>query len=106
MTQPQATGTPIWVDLSSPDVSAAADYYGKLFGWTAEDMGEEAGHYNMFSQGDKVVAAVGPAQAPGAPPYWTTYIATDNADDIASKVAANGGKVLMAPFDVMGQGKM
>jgi predicted enzyme related to lactoylglutathione lyase len=106
VTQPQAPGTPIWVDLSSPDVSAAAEFYNKLFGWTSEDMGEEAGHYTMFSSGDKVVAAVGPQQAPGGPPYWTTYVGTNDAEDAARKVTENGGTVLMAPFDVMGQGKM
>ena len=109
MTQPAATrapGTPIWVDLTSPDVAASASFYGQLFGWTAQDLGEEAGHYHMFKLGDKVVAAVSPPMNPGTPPAWTTYIATDSAADVAQKVAAGGGQVIMAPFDVMDQGTM
>ncbi len=109
MTQPAATqapGTPIWVDLSSPDVSAATSFYGQLFGWTAQDLGEEAGHYHMFKMGDKVVAAVSPPMNPQQPPVWTTYIATDSAADVAKKVTEGGGQVLVAPFDVMGQGTM
>jgi uncharacterized protein len=101
-----APGTPSWVDISSPDVQATARFYSQLFGWQAEDLGEQAGHYTMFTQDGKQVAAAGPAQDPGQPPAWMTYVATDNADATAKKVAEAGGKVLMAPFDVMDQGKM
>jgi predicted enzyme related to lactoylglutathione lyase len=114
MTQPAASssatayapGTPIWVDLGSPDVAASARFYEQLFGWRYEDMGEEAGHYHMFFQDGAMVAAAGPLQSPQQPPAWTTYILTDNAEAVAKKVTDNGGQVLMAPFAVMDQGTM
>jgi predicted enzyme related to lactoylglutathione lyase len=101
-----APGTPIWVDLSSADVEASARFYGQLFGWQAEDLGEEAGHYTMLRQDGKMVAAVGPLQNPQQPPAWSTYMSTENADDTAKKVTEAGGKVLVAPFPVMDQGTM
>lgn len=101
-----APGTPIWVDLSSPDVAAATRFYGQLFGWRSEDLGEQSGHYNFFYNGDKVVAAVGPQQNPQQPPAWMTYVGTDDADGVARKVSEAGGQVLVAPFDVMDQGRM
>ena len=58
-----AVGTPIWVDLGSSDPQASARFYGQLFGWQAEDLGEEVGHYTMFSQDGKRVAAVGEGSA-------------------------------------------
>jgi predicted enzyme related to lactoylglutathione lyase len=101
-----APGTPSWVDISSPDVPATASFYSQLFGWQAQDLGEEAGHYTMFMQDGKQVAAASPIQDPGQPSAWMTYVATDDADATARNVTSAGGQVIVAPFDVMDQGKM
>ena len=101
-----APGTPMWVDLGSPDVQASARFYGQLFGWEAQDMGEEAGHYTMFRSNGKMVAAAAPIMNPGQPPAWSTYIATTSAEDTAKKVSDAGGRVLMPPMQVMDQGSM
>ena len=29
-----APGTPMWVDLATPDVEAATRFYNQIFGWT------------------------------------------------------------------------
>jgi predicted enzyme related to lactoylglutathione lyase len=96
----------MWVDLGSPDVESSSRFYNQLFGWRSQDLGEEAGHYTMFFQDGKMVAAVGPLQSQGQPPAWSTYIATTNADETARKVTEAGGKVLVPPFAVMDQGTM
>src|SRR5208282_6903023 len=44
--------------------------------------------------------------AAGAPPMWNTYLAVDSVDDAVARVEAAGGKVAMAPFDVMDAGRM
>lgn len=101
-----APGTPNWVDLATPDVEAATRFYNQIFGWTSQDLGEEAGHYNMFFRNGKMVAAANTPQSPNQPPSWSTYIATDNAQETANKVKEAGGQVLMEPFQVMDQGSM
>jgi len=101
-----APGTPSWVDLAIPDVEAATRFYNQIFGWTSQDLGEEAGHYNMFFRNGKMVAAANTPQSPNQPPSWATYIATDNAQETANKVKEAGGQVLMEPFQVMDQGSM
>jgi predicted enzyme related to lactoylglutathione lyase len=101
-----APGTPMWTDHTSPDVQASTKFYSQLFGWDAEDMGEQAGHYTIFRSKGKMVAATTPPMSPGTPPVWSTYIATANAEDTAKKVGDAGGQVLMAPFQVMDQGSM
>jgi uncharacterized protein len=101
-----APGTPIWVDLGSPDLGASTRFYTQLFGWQAEDLGEQAGHYTMFRQNGKSVAAVGPLMMPNQPTVWSTYISTDNAQETARKVTENGGQVIAPPFQVMDQGTM
>ncbi|MGH3923304.1 MAG: VOC family protein, partial [Pseudonocardiaceae bacterium] len=44
-TNPWPTGTPCWVDLSVPDLAAAKEFYGAVFGWSFVDSGAEFGHY-------------------------------------------------------------
>jgi predicted enzyme related to lactoylglutathione lyase len=87
-------------------VKKSAEFYERLFGWQAQDMGEEAGHYTMFTSNGKMVAATTPPMAPGTPSVWTTYIATANAEETAKKVAEAGGQTIVAPMQVMDQGSM
>ena len=66
--------------------------------------------YSMAVLGGHPVAAIA-AQSPelaaaGAPPMWNTYLAVDSVDDTVARVEAAGGKVAMAPFDVMDAGRM
>jgi uncharacterized protein len=100
-------GVPNWADLGSSDVEAAKRFYAGVFGWVPrESPSPEAGGYAIFHLGDSAVAGVGPLQGPDQPPAWSIYVATDDADATAAKVEASGGKVLMAPMDVMDQGRM
>jgi predicted enzyme related to lactoylglutathione lyase len=96
----------MWVDHTSPDVAAAARFYEAIFGWTSQDMGEEAGHYTLFFSNGKMVAATTPPMNPNMPPVWSTYIATANAAETAGKVSEAGGQVMVPPFAVMDQGTM
>lgn len=101
-------GTPSWVDLSSPDVDAAANFYGQLFGWTAVDSGPEGetGGYKLFQQDGQNVAGVMGQMQEGQPTVWSTYISVTDADETAEKVKAAGGGVVVEPMDVMDIGRM
>jgi len=100
-------GIPNWVDLATPDMEGAIRFYSALFGWTAYVSPQpEAGGYTLFRKGDKTVAGAGPLFNEGQPPAWSTYIATDDADAVTQRIEATGGQVLVAPFDVMDQGRM
>jgi predicted enzyme related to lactoylglutathione lyase len=102
-----APGLPSWVDLGSPEPAAAARFYCELFGWTSRVAEEpEAGGYTTFLRDGKAVAAVGPLMSEGQPTVWMSYFATDDADAAARRVEEAGGKLISAPFDVMGYGRM
>jgi predicted enzyme related to lactoylglutathione lyase len=101
-----APGTPIWVDLGTPDVAATAAFYGKLFGWEADILGPEAGGYGMLKSNGKIVAGIGPLQMEGQPSVWSTYLYSTDADVTAKAVVEAGGQVIVPPMDVMGQGRM
>jgi uncharacterized protein len=98
-------GVPSWVDIGTQDPSSGVRFYSELFGWEGQDMGEEAGHYTIVTKDGKQVAAISPAQDPG-PPRWTTYINVDDVDEVARKAESAGGKVIVAPMDVMTAGRM
>jgi predicted enzyme related to lactoylglutathione lyase len=100
-------GTPSWVDLTAPDLDAALEFYGGLFGWQFQDAGEEAGHYHMALARGRRVAGLGSAQ-PGAPPlsYWTTYICGSDVEAHAGAIQDAGGTVAFGPMDVFGEGRM
>jgi predicted enzyme related to lactoylglutathione lyase len=104
-----AQGTPSWVDLPTTDQAAAKAFYAGLFGWTYDDQPMDEGQiYSLALLRGQQVAAISP-QPPtmvGAPPMWNTYIAVDSVDEATAKVEAAGGKVAMAPFDVMDAGRM
>ena len=106
-----AQGTPNWVDLQTTDQDGAKVFYGQLFGWAFDDQPMPQGPvYSMALLGGEPVAAIA-AQSPdlaaaGAPAVWNTYLAVDSADDAVARAEAAGGRVAMAPFDVMDAGRM
>ncbi len=49
-------GAPCWVELYTSDPQKCQDFYGQLFGWTAESAGKEYGGYISFSKDGQPVA--------------------------------------------------
>jgi uncharacterized protein len=99
-------GIPSWIDLGAAELDKDLPFYEGLFGWDIPEGNEETGHYRTATLKGKPVAGLSPNQAPGAPPYWTTYVNVTSADDVAQKVADAGGQTFMAPMDVMEFGRM
>jgi predicted enzyme related to lactoylglutathione lyase len=106
-----APGSFCWIELATSDQPAAKNFYGSLFGWTVQDfpMGPND-FYSMFSlEGRSTGAAytMRPEQtAQGVPPHWMLYVATDSADESASRASQAGGKVIAPAFDVFDVGRM
>jgi len=100
-----------WVELGTSDQQAARQFYGKMFGWTANEIpvGPDS-VYTMFKLNDMDVAAaytLTPEElSSGIPPYWGLYINVESADASAKAIAAAGGKLLVEPFDVFDVGRM
>jgi uncharacterized protein len=103
---PWPAGTPCWVDLAVPDVTAAAAFYSDVIGWSFVDSGEEFGHYHIAQTGGRAAAAIGPVMQEGQPSFWTTYLATEDADGTAKLITENGGTLLFEPMDIPGNGRM
>lgn len=87
----QPPGTPTWVTLRGPDVAAAKEYYGEVFGWSFTD--SPLG--TMCLLRGVPVAGISPGDG-----GWTVYLATDDCDATAKAVTAAGGTVTEEPHDV------
>ena len=97
----------IQMALNVDDLDTSIAFYTALFGWEAEVAPQpEAGGYTMFMLRGKYVAAGSPPQQEGTPSFWTTYIASDDVDDTATKIREAGGTVMLDPFDVFDSGRM
>jgi hypothetical protein len=99
-------GTPCWVDLAVDDVGQAIEFYSALFGWAAEVGGPETGGYAMCTVDGHRVAGIGPKTSPDRPAQWTSYLAADDVDKTAGRIAEAAGHVLAEPFDVLDHGRM
>jgi uncharacterized protein len=98
-------GTPCWIDMGTPDLHAAGEFYSALFGWEIEYGPEETGHYSMATLKGHNVAALADQQVPGMV-VWTTYLAVDDVAATTEKARANGATVVMEPMEVMDAGRM
>lgn len=103
MTVTFAEGEPYWVDVSVLDVPAGTAFYRRLFGWEAHDLGEESGHYTMFSHDGKLVAALGPCFGPEPIPEWSVFFKVSDPYAVTAAVTKAGGTVTMEPMDVFDQ---
>jgi uncharacterized protein len=100
-----------WVELATSDQKAAKDFYGKLFGWAANDMPMGPNDfYTIFKLDGRDTSAaytIRPDQkAQGVPPHWMLYVAVESADAAAARAAKLGGKVMAPAFDVYDAGRM
>jgi predicted enzyme related to lactoylglutathione lyase len=101
-------GTPCWVDLSTPDVEAAAGFYGELFGWEVPELpnSAEMGGYRRAKLNGKDVAGVVPLMQEGQPTAWSTYICVDDANATMDAVRGAGGQVMFEPMEPADYGQL
>jgi len=97
-----------WSELSTNDVEGARKFYTALFGWGSKEMPMPDGSYTTFQVGENSVAGLmkTPPQAAAMPPSWGVYVTVKDVDAAVKQAQALGGRVLMAPFDVPGVGRM
>ncbi|MFE3517904.1 VOC family protein [Streptomyces sp. NPDC059166] len=100
------TGAPNWIDLGTPDLDAATEFYGGLFGWELVPGGPETGGYGTYQLGGRTVAGVMTVPREQGKPAWTVYFQTPDADATARTVERAGGTAAFAPMDVLDYGRM
>lgn len=99
-------GVPCWVTCLAPDVAAATDFYGELFGWSFDH--DEAAGYAIARLRGREVAGIGSLSAagPDVQAAWITEVRVDSADAAAEQAGDAGGRVLAGPMDLQPAGRL
>lgn len=104
-------GTFTWVELATTDQKGATAFYPALFGWELKEFPIGGGEtYSMFVLDGRDVGAAysmrDDERQMGLPSHWNLYVGVANADETVTRAQFLGATVLVAPFDVMDQGRM
>jgi predicted enzyme related to lactoylglutathione lyase len=86
-------GAMTWNDLATPDAADAVDFYGKLFGWTFEEMPGAEG-YQVIRNGEQSNGGIFPEDIPA---YWVPYFGHEDVDRLVGEIEGLGGKLYMGP---------
>lgn len=98
-------GTPVWYELTTPDLNAAQTFYQKVIGWSVGDSGMPGMDYRIAKADAAMVAGMMLPPAPGIPPNWTIYFAVDDCDAATRAASADGATVFMEPTDIPSVGR-
>ncbi len=91
-----------WSELLTSDIARSIEFYGAVFGWTAQTNEGEM-PYTEFSVDGRAIAGmmtIPPMAPPDMPPNWGVYFAVGNTDDAVARIQDLGGAVLMAAIDI------
>src|SRR5689334_21029006 len=104
-------GSFCWLELLTKDQNAAKAFYGKLFGWQANDfpMGPNETYTIFKLEGRDCAAAFQLTKEMldyHIPTHWELYVSVANVEETVGKAKAAGGSVMKGPFDVMTFGRM
>jgi predicted enzyme related to lactoylglutathione lyase len=96
-------GTLVWNELMTRDYEGAKAFYGNVFGYTYDEIGEGFSYSTIKRATDgEVVAGMGeldagmPAEVPAS---WVTYFMVEDTDTSAAKAVELGASIVRQPFD-------
>ena len=109
---PDQSGAFIWYELMTPDPSASKRFYDAVVGWNiAEEQVAPGVDYRMIQRSDGgnaggVLTLTPEMEANGARPVWLGYLHAADVDATVEAIRADGGQVLMPPWDQPGVGRL
>jgi len=103
----------VWFELVSKGAKTAQAFYGEVLGWTVRPFPMGDFDYEMIWAGETMIGGYAAPQHRAhwqqnnaRPSRWVSYVSVEDVDASAKGAVANGGKVVEAPFDAPGVGRM
>ena len=103
----------IWYELMTPDAAAAKRFYDQVVsGWTMASESVAPGiDYRMINRSDGgmaggVLKLTDEMRQGGARPLWIGYLHSTDVDAAVDAIKADGGTVMMDPWDQPGVGRL
>ena len=102
-----APGTPMWVDHTSRDVQASAQFYGQLFGWEIS-AGNDPSGYIHIKNGEEFIGGIQASanRNPNAPPHWLIYFLVSDCNVAGERATGLGAQFLLQPMEMENVGRM
>jgi predicted enzyme related to lactoylglutathione lyase len=104
---PSMPGRWVWTELITADVETAKSFYGALFSWRFETIGDGDKHYTLIHNGDAPIGGIlfsaSTAQS-SSTSRWIGLVSVADADAAAKQAAAGNGTVLLPPRRLEGRG--
>jgi len=95
----------VWFEHVSKDPKRAQAFYGDVLGWKVQafPMGDQT--YEMIFAGDTMIGGYAAPKSERQPSHWISYVSVEDVDAAVKAAAANGGKVIDAPYEIPGVGR-
>jgi uncharacterized protein len=106
--QEHHVGKVIFVELVTPDLAAAKQFYAGLFGWTFRDIQADGAEYAEASLDGRPVAGLIHRDVPAGKhrqPAWLSFIAVSDVDAAKEIALQHGAKVLFEPHSIPNRGR-
>lgn len=96
-----------WWELASNDPKATVAFMRDVFEWELATDEQESYFEQLAGAADNGFYGGGIYQNDAAGSSWLVlYITVDDVDQMAAKIEQHGGKIVQAPFDVEGLGRL
>ncbi len=106
--QERHVGKVVFLELVTPDLAVAKQFYGGLFGWNFRDI-EAGGTASAEASLDgRPIAGLIHRDLPAGGqrrPAWLSFFAVADADAVKTLALQHGGKVLFGPKDIPNRGR-
>jgi predicted enzyme related to lactoylglutathione lyase len=107
-------GKIIWRDLLTNDPAASQRFYGELFGWEFEGVGEASNlrsnsAYTLIRHNGKLIGGMVDTLALNGRAdisQWVVLMAVEDLDTRVEAVTSNGGKIVTPPTDLQDRGRL
>jgi len=106
--QEHHVGKVIFVELVTPDLAAAKQFYAGLFGWTFQDIQAGGTAYAEAFLDGRPVAGLIHKSLPATEhrqPAWLSFFAVRNVDAVTKVALQTGAKVLFEPHTIPDRGR-
>jgi predicted enzyme related to lactoylglutathione lyase len=107
MNKNDVRGRFIWHGLMTHDTGAAANYYGKVAGWTSKPWEQDPNY--LFLMGSKGpvggIMKLPPEVPAGTRPHWMIYIGSPGVDETVAAAQRLGAKLNKPATDIAGIGR-
>jgi uncharacterized protein len=89
-------GRVVWHELMARDTKAAAVFYTRVAGWTAQPWEHNPSYTTLATDGRPMAGVMAPPE-PSAPTVWFTYVGTPDVDESLALAQTLGARILKQP---------